>query len=77
LSQRAGRRRAAALNRADKRNADRGDGARDPRGDARPRLDDEVVVIVVEGTDGAFCAGADMAEAMAAYEAGETASTPR
>ena len=40
--------------------------------DGMRRLDDdpEVVVIVIEGTDGSFCAGADMAEMQAAEQAG-------
>jgi enoyl-CoA hydratase len=38
--------------------------------------DDAVRVIVVEGADGAFSAGADMAEAMEHYEAGEHRFNP-
>ena len=33
---------------------------------ARANEDDAVHVIVIEGTDGSFCAGADMGEALAA-----------
>ena len=38
---------------------------------ARLDNDPSVVVIVIEGTDGSFCAGADMAEMLAAEEAVE------
>jgi len=60
------------LNRADKRNAineplTRAILAAMEAFDA----DDAVRVIVVEGTDGSFCAGADMGEALAAAEAGD------
>ncbi len=65
------------LNRADKRNA-----INEPL--ARAILaameafdaDDAVRVIVVEGTDGSFCAGADMGEALAAAEAGDRRFNP-
>lgn len=65
------------LNRAEKRNA-----INEPL--ARQILeameafdgDDAVRVIVVEGTDGSFCAGADMGEALAAEEAGDRRFNP-
>jgi len=65
------------LNRADKRNA-----INEPL--ARAILaameafdsDDAVSVIVIEGTDGSFCAGADMGEALAAAEAGDRRFNP-
>ncbi len=59
------------LNRPEKRNALNSDLARAVI-DGMTRLDNdpEVVVIVIEGTDGAFCAGADMAEMLAAEGAG-------
>ncbi|MGE3961227.1 MAG: enoyl-CoA hydratase/isomerase family protein [Dehalococcoidia bacterium] len=65
------------LNRADKRNA-----LNEEMSNAvlaamqQLELDDDVVCIVIEGTDGSFCAGADMAEANAAYEAGEHRFNP-
>ena len=59
------------LNRPEKRNALNSDLARAVI-DGMTRLDNdpEVVDIVIEGTDGAFCAGADMAEMLAAEGAG-------
>jgi enoyl-CoA hydratase/carnithine racemase len=65
------------LNRPDKRNAINYDMSRAIQ-DAMAQLDgdDAVVAIVVEGTDGAFCAGADMAEAMAEYETGDRRFNP-
>ena len=59
------------LNRADKRNALNAALCR-ALIDGMNRLDDdpEVVVIVIEGTDGSFCAGADMTEMLAAEQAG-------
>ncbi|MFA7249523.1 MAG: enoyl-CoA hydratase/isomerase family protein [Dehalococcoidia bacterium] len=60
------------LNRPDKRNALNVALSRAvTEGMERLDADPAVVVIVVEGTDGAFCAGADMEEALAAEEAGE------
>lgn len=65
------------LNRADKRNA-----LNEEMSDQvlhamqELELDDAVVCIVIEGTDGSFCAGADMAEANAAYEAGRHRFNP-
>lgn len=59
------------LNRPEKRNALNGALSRAViDGMARLDADPAVVVIVIEGTDGAFCAGADMAEAMEAEAAG-------
>ena len=65
------------LNRPDKRNAINLALARAIL-DGMERLDgdDAVRVIVIEGTDGAFCAGADMGEALAAYEAGDRRFDP-
>jgi enoyl-CoA hydratase/carnithine racemase len=65
------------LNRADKRNALNEPLARAIL-QAMEEMDanDEVHVIVVEGTDGSFCAGADMGEALAAAEAGDRRFNP-
>ncbi|MDA0364834.1 MAG: enoyl-CoA hydratase/isomerase family protein [Chloroflexi bacterium] len=65
------------LNRADKRNAISAAMAALMH-EAMEALDDDddVRVIVVEGTDGAFSAGADMAESNASYEAGERRFNP-
>ena len=59
------------LNRPEKRNALNSDLARAVI-DGMARLDNDpsVVVIVIEGTDGSFCAGADMTEMLAAEGAG-------
>jgi enoyl-CoA hydratase/carnithine racemase len=65
------------LNRADKRNA-----LNEPLARAiletmeQMDADDAVHVIMVEGTDGSFCAGADMGEALAAAEAGDRRFNP-
>ena len=65
------------LNRADKRNA-----LNEPLARAileameRMDADDDVHVILIEGTDGSFCAGADMGEALAAAEAGDRRFNP-
>ncbi|MDA0351304.1 MAG: enoyl-CoA hydratase/isomerase family protein [Chloroflexi bacterium] len=65
------------LNRADKRNA-----INEPLSRAiqaameQMDADDRVHVILIEGTDGAFCAGADMGEALAASEAGDRRFNP-
>src|SRR5690606_21250888 len=65
------------LNRADKRNALNEEMSNQVLHAMQDlELDDEVVCIVIEGTDGAFCAGADMAEANAAYEAGRHRFNP-
>lgn len=65
------------LNRPQKRNAIDSHLARAILdGMRRLDADDNVVVIVVEGTDGAFCAGADMSEALAAYETGDFRFNP-
>lgn len=54
------------LNRADKRNAITTEmGAQIAEAMVAFDEDDSVVVILIEGTDGSFCAGADMAEANA------------
>jgi enoyl-CoA hydratase len=65
------------LNRPDKRHAINSELSRAIQ-DAMVRLDedDAVVAIVIEGTDGAFCAGADMAEAMGHYETGDRRFNP-
>ncbi len=65
------------LERPDKRNAISAAMAAEIQ-DAMARLDadDSVVVIVVEGTDGAFSAGADMTESLAAYEGGQRRFNP-
>ncbi len=65
------------LNRADKRNAINEPLARAVL-EAMERLDQDpaVHVIVVEGTDGSFRAGADMGEALAAAEAGDRRFNP-
>jgi enoyl-CoA hydratase/carnithine racemase len=65
------------LNRPDKRNAISAAMAAQMH-EAMERLDadDGVQVIVVEGTDGAFSAGADMTESNASYEAGERRFNP-
>ena len=65
------------LNRADKRNA-----INEPLARAileameQMDADDAVRVILIEGTDGAFCAGADMGEALAHAEAGDRRFNP-
>ncbi|MEX2445908.1 MAG: enoyl-CoA hydratase/isomerase family protein [Dehalococcoidia bacterium] len=65
------------LNRAEKRNAINSEVSRQIlSGMAELDADDSVMVIVVEGTDGAFCAGADMTESLAAYESGDTRFNP-
>lgn len=65
------------LNRPDKRNAmDAGVSRGVIAAMAAFDADDAVRVIVVEGADGAFSAGADMAEAMEHYEAGEHRFNP-
>ncbi len=38
--------------------------------------DSDIITIVIEGSEGSFCAGADMAEANAAYERGERRFNP-
>jgi enoyl-CoA hydratase/carnithine racemase len=65
------------LNRPEKRNAISQQMASEMF-DAMEQLDgdDDVCVIVVEGTDGSFCAGADMTESQAAYERGERRFDP-
>lgn len=65
------------LNRPEKRNAISAALAAQIH-EAMERLDDDpsVAVIVVEGTGGAFSAGADMNESNAAYEAGERRFNP-
>jgi enoyl-CoA hydratase/carnithine racemase len=65
------------LNRPDKRNAISAAMAAQMH-EAMERLDADggVLVIVVEGTDGAFSAGADMVESNASYEAGERRFNP-
>lgn len=65
------------LNRADKRNA-LNEQMSDEILHAIQQLeaDDGAICIVIEGTDGAFCAGADMAEANAAYEEGRHRFNP-
>lgn len=65
------------LNRPDKRNAmDAGVSHGVIAAMAAFDADDAVRVIVVEGADGAFSAGADMAEAMEHYDAGEHRFNP-
>ena len=65
------------LNRADKRNALNEEMSGQVLAAIQQlELDDDAVCIVIEGTDGAFCAGADMAEANAAYEAGQHRFNP-
>ncbi|MEX1021742.1 MAG: enoyl-CoA hydratase/isomerase family protein, partial [Dehalococcoidia bacterium] len=65
------------LDRPDKRNALNADLSREVlQAMARLDADDAVVCIVIEGTDGSFCAGADMGEAMAAYEVGDYRFNP-
>lgn len=65
------------LNRADKRNAINTELARAILAAmSRFDADDGVHVIVVEGTDGSFCAGADMGEALAAEEGGDRRFNP-
>jgi len=65
------------LNRADKRNALNSQLAAEiSEAMARLEADDDVVCIVIEGTDGSFCAGADMGEAMGHYEAGDYRFNP-
>lgn len=65
------------LNRADKRNALNEPLARAVL-EAMEQMDsnDDVRVILIEGTDGSFCAGADMGEALAAAEAGDRRFNP-
>ncbi len=65
------------LNRPEKRNAIDEPFAQEILA-AMTRLDEDedVVAIVIEGTGGSFCAGADMGEAMAAYEAGRHRFNP-
>lgn len=65
------------LNRPDKRNAMSADLARELH-EAIERLDadPDVVAIVVTGSGGAFSAGADMNESLAAYERGERGFNP-
>lgn len=65
------------LNRPDKRNALNAEVSRGiQRAMAELEADDTVVCIVIEGTDGAFCAGADMGEALPHYEAGDFRFNP-
>lgn len=65
------------LNRADKRNAlNEAMSTQVLAAIQQLELDDNAVCIVIEGTDGAFCAGADMTEANAAYEAGQHRFNP-
>ncbi|MCA9856796.1 MAG: enoyl-CoA hydratase/isomerase family protein, partial [Dehalococcoidia bacterium] len=65
------------LNRADKRNALNEEMSNQVLAAMQElELNDDVVCIVIEGTDGAFCAGADMAEANAAYEEGRHRINP-
>lgn len=65
------------LNRADKRNALNSElSAQISAAMARLDLDDDVVCIVIEGTDGSFSAGADMGEAMGHYEEGDYRFNP-
>ncbi len=65
------------LNRPDKRNAMNADVSNGViTAMAAFDADDAVRVIVVEGADGAFSAGADMAEAMEHYDAGEHRFNP-
>jgi len=65
------------LNRADKRNALNEEmSSQVLHAIQQLELDDNAVCIVIEGTDGAFCAGADMAEANAAYEEGRHRFNP-
>lgn len=60
------------LNRADKRNALNSElSTQISVAMSRLDLDDAVVCIVIEGTDGSFSAGADMGEAMGHYEEGD------
>lgn len=65
------------LNRPDKRNAITTElGAAIAEAMVAFDADDSVVVIVIEGTDGSFCAGADMAEANAANMKGDRRFDP-
>lgn len=65
------------LNRPEKRNALNQEVSRQvQQAMARLDQDDDVVCIVIEGTDGAFCAGADMSEALPHYEAGDVRFNP-
>lgn len=65
------------LNRTDKKNAiDSTVGNAMIEAMAAFDADDRVVVIVVEGTDGSFCAGADMSEANSAYVGGSRRFNP-
>ncbi len=65
------------LNRPDKRNALNSHLAREvQQAMVSLEADDSVVCIVIEGTDGAFSAGADMGEALPHYEAGNLRFNP-
>ncbi|MCK9486415.1 MAG: enoyl-CoA hydratase/isomerase family protein [Dehalococcoidia bacterium] len=65
------------LNRPDKRNALNTEVSRQVlEAMAQLEADADVVCIVIEGTDGAFCAGADMGEALPHYEAGDMRFNP-
>lgn len=65
------------LNRAEKRNALNSELSQGiSSAMAQLEQDDSVVCIVIEGTDGSFCAGADMGEAMGHYEAGDYRFNP-
>lgn len=65
------------LNRPDKRNAMSADLARElHEGVEALEADGDVVVIVVTGTGGAFSAGADMNESLAAYQRGDRRFNP-
>jgi enoyl-CoA hydratase len=65
------------LNRPDKRNALNADlSGQLSAAMARLEQDDAVVCIVIQGTDGSFCAGADMGEAMGHYEDGDYRFNP-
>ncbi len=65
------------LNRPDKRNALNSELSQQVQ-QAMARLDQDpdVVCIVIEGSDGAFCAGADMGEALSHYEEGDYRFNP-
>lgn len=65
------------LTRSDKRNAINEEMAVDII-EAMSNLDEDsdIIAIVIEGSEGSFCAGADMAEANAAYERGERRFNP-
>jgi enoyl-CoA hydratase len=65
------------LNRADKRNAMNADLSRQLHAAIEALdADERVAVIVITGSGGAFSAGADMNEALAAYERGERRFNP-